>query len=374
MHLGHPEESLFPAALIRRAANTVLVERKATSLQYSATSGLAELRQVVIKPTLSGREGLSIENALVTHGISEAIDLMADLFLCPGTPVLASDPTYLWAIRAFKLRGAVVHTIPVDENGVVPMQVARLFDYLESSGTPPPFLYVTPSHHNPTGLTMPASRRRELLEVCAQRRLLLFEDDAYADLSYESVPSSLFSNDTRDVVVYARTTSKSLAPGLRIGWILGSVEVIEALDRLKATGSCALSSAIAAEILVDPDYPAELKRINSAYKAKMDCAVEALQRSCPRTWTFSRPSGGFYIWLTSCCATDSISICQHIADQGVLCAPGAYFFANSEPYAAIRLSISHVREHEISRAIETVCEVLNAPYGESHDANSTKKG
>lgn len=269
--VGRPDARLFPTKTWQRLTNSSLRQIGTNISRYGEPAGVWKLRQAVAEYAGAAR-GIRADasQVLIVNGIQESINILARLFIQPGTRVAVENPCYSGAANVFDSHGATLVPVPVDEHG--------------AAVTPPPqdvaFAYLTPSHQYPTGGTLPLERRMRLLEWARRERSYIVEDDYDSDFYYDSVPlPALQSLDEHGQVIYLGTFSKSLAPGLRLGYMIVPEHLVEVATKVKALlNNCCpwLAQDLLAEFVASGAFIHHLRRIRTIYCARRDCLVETL--------------------------------------------------------------------------------------------------
>jgi 2-aminoadipate transaminase len=295
------------------------------------------------------------DELLVTSGGIEALELVSKSFLDKGDTVVVEGPTYLGAIMAFRGFEANVDAVPLDDDGLdVDDLAARL-----ARGLRPKLLYTIPDHQNPAGVTLSAERRVALVELARRYGFLIVEDVAYRELGFDgSALESLWSLG-RDVVVQAGTTSKTFCPGTRLGWAAGPAEIVAQLVAAKQnTDQCA--SALAQRIYEEYSrrgwIDEQLPRSRALYARRCERLLAALERTMPEGVEWTRPSGGFFSWLTL--PVDAGELARRAVDQGVAVVPGGPFFPDGQGTTNLRLSYSNVADELIDVGIERIAALV----------------
>jgi 2-aminoadipate transaminase len=219
---GLPAPEVFPVREFRESSAFVLEESPERALQYSETEGFLPLRRFLAEKV--GKYGVAAgpENVLLTNGAQQALDLLGKVFISPGDTVLTEAPTYLGAVQAWNAYEPRFVTVPLDDDG---MRVDKLDELLERN--PIKFIYVLPNFHNPAGTTLPLERRRELVDVAARHNVFIVEDDPYGELRYEGEDVPPIISLHKENTIYLGTFSKTLAPGIRLGWIIAPEVVMD---------------------------------------------------------------------------------------------------------------------------------------------------
>ncbi len=290
---------------------------------------------------------------LITMGAQNALYLIAQLLAGPGTTVGVEDPGYVDARNIFALTGARVRPIPVDENG---MQVGRAVDRCDC-------VYVTPSHQSPTTATLPMARRVALLERASRRGICVIEDDYEAEANFVGSPTSaLKSMDREQSVVYVGSFSKSLAPGLRIGYLVAAAPLIaeaRRLRRLILRHPPSNNQRTVALFISGGYYDALVLRLQRVYQGRWEAMGEALARHLPDSAT--TPSfGGTSYWLRGPEGLDSEALARAALEDGVVIEPGAvHFFGPERPRNTFRLGFSSIPAEKIAPGIEKLAQIVD---------------
>ncbi len=335
---GLPAPELFDVEGLRTAFGKALsAPQVGANLQYSTAEGIWALR-VQLAARLTG-EGLPTdpEQILVSTGSQQALTLLATILLDPGQTVLVEDPTYLSALQAFLLGGARAVAVPADPAGI---RIDALEHALRRER--PAALYLVPTFANPTGLTLPADRRREVARLVAEHDVWLVEDDPYSALRFAGRPVPPISADpalaTRSV--YLGTFSKIGCPGLRLGWLRAPVEIMETLAIVKQAGdlhTSTLIQAAAAHYLADADLDAHLNRVRAAYRERRDAMLAAMPQTMPPGTTWTEPEGGMFLWVTLPEGYDATARLARAMTEGVAYVPGAQFHASRAEPRTLRM-------------------------------------
>jgi 2-aminoadipate transaminase len=355
---GFPAPEAFPVDVVQNLLARLVAEQAATALQYSPTEGLPVAREAV-SALLRDTQGREVDprEVLVTSGGIEGLQLLTRILVEPGDRVLVEAPTYLGAIMAFGGFEAEVEGVPVDEHGlrVDDLEVAL------RHGPRPKLLYVIPDHQNPSGLTLSLERRCALVELCRRHSLLIVEDVAYRELGFDgSALPSLWSL-APDVVVQLGTFSKILAPGVRLGWAVGPPAIVTSMTAAKQNSDqCAgaLGQTLMAEYVLGGHLPGMLVTARSLYRQRAGAMLDALARYMPEGVSWTRPAGGFFVWLTAPEDVDTRALVTPAARLGVAYVPGAPFYTDSRGGNQIRLSYSRADEASIDEGIRRLAPLL----------------
>ena len=355
---GFPDPQTFPADILAGIAAKLIAQDPGVALQYSATEGLAGARDYVAG-RLEFREGTapSAGELMITSGGIDCMELLAKSFVDPGDVVVGEAPTYLGAIMAFRGYEADVRGVAMDDDG---MRVDLVADLL-ASGLRPKIVYTIPDYQNPTGLSMNAERRHELVRLARRYGFLILEDVAYRDLGFASAPPRSLWSLAPDVVLQAGTFSKIFFPGVRLGWAAGPAEIISRLVVAKQN-SDQCSGALGQRMLEEYGRAGHLDRqivsSRALYARRAGLMVDALTAHMPDGTTWTRPQGGFYVWLTAPDGVDTVALSAAARDRKVAYVPGRPFYPTEAGAAQIRLAYSRVADHLIDEGIRRIGEVL----------------
>jgi 2-aminoadipate transaminase len=280
----------------------------------------------------------------------ECIALACQSLIEPGDAIAVEAPTYLGGLMAFARYGADVQAIPIDDDGLV---VEALAERLEA-GLRPKLLYVIPEYQNPSGRTLPLPRRQALVELCRRHGVLIFEDVAYREISFDTPAEPTLWSLGPDVVLQAGTFSKVLSPGFRLGWAAGPGGVISRLAAAKqTTDQCAggLGQRIVEEYGRSGQFERRLPQTRALYASHWAAVEQALRRHMPAGVRWSVPTGGFFSWLTLPDELDTMALRPAALDAGVMYVPGSLFYVGDGPRNELRLSFSLLGEDELETAV-----------------------
>jgi 2-aminoadipate transaminase len=367
---GLPAPEVFPIQRFEEACHKVLSQQAAAALQYGATEGYEPLRELIANNL--DRYGIKakVENVLITSGSQQALDLIGKLFINRGDRVLVEAPTYLGALQAFNVYGAEYVSVPVDADG---LRTSLLESPLRSG---PKFMYVLPNFQNPAGTTLSEGRRHELVLLADNYGVPIIEDDPYGQLRYEGehLPplvvldrENLRRDDGYSIgnVIYLSTFSKTLAPGLRLGWIVAPPEIIGKLAQLKQGADLHTSTFtqfVAYEVARDGFLDQHVKLIRQVYRERRDVMLQALLEGFPPTVTWTHPLGGLFLWVTLPAGADMQAIFQSALEQNVAFVPGDSFYAseNREGSRHMRLNFSNAAPEQIREGIRRLATAVKS--------------
>ncbi len=371
---GLPAPELFPLAEVRAATERVLREQGPRALQYGATEGYRPLRELLGRHM--GRYGIEVtpDNVLITTGAQQGLDLIGKLLLNPGDRVAVEDPTYLGAIQAFTSYQARYLTVPIDDEG---MRMDLLEEALRAA---PKFVYVLPNFQNPTGVTLSLERRRRLVELAAHYGTPVVEDDPYGQLRYAGghlpplvrLDAELHGcahgeRSFRGAVLYLGTLSKTLAPGLRVGWIVAPAEVAQRLTQMKQGAdlhSSTFAQMVACETARGGFLDRHVRVVREVYGRRRDTMLAALERHFPPGVRWTRPDGGLFLWVTLPAGLDAQALLPRALAARVAFVPGASFHARGGGANTFRLNFSYSPPEAIEEGVRRLGQVLAAALRE----------
>lgn len=354
---GLPAPELFPVKEVAASANAVLKKRGAASLQYSITEGIMSLREKIAAMLSIAEQKMSSENVIITQGSQQALDLLSKVFIDPGSPVFTENPTYLGALQAFQLFQANVTAIPSDAGGI---NVSLLRDRLMREK--PRFVYLMPNFQNPTGLSYPLERRKELVSLAREFDIILIEDDPYGALRFEGerLPS-LFSLAEGRNVVYLSSFSKTIAPGFRIAYVAGEVDLLKKLVIAKQGTDLQTNTFgqyIVNEYLESGHYQTHIDMVTQTYRERRDVMLAALERLFPKSVSWNKPSGGMFFWVRLPDGSDAGAILNKCIEHNVAFVPGTEFYPDRSEKNTMRLNFTNALPSDIEEGIRRIGEVL----------------
>jgi len=348
---SYPSPALMPVEAMGRAISTALKQSGATLFSYGPTAGYPPLRQAIASRMREQGSAADAGQVMITNGAQQGLELVFRSFLDPGDVVVIEEPTYTGALSVAAALGARVVGLPLDEEGIRP-------DLLEIAleRHRPKLLYVQPTFHNPTSRVMSEARRRRLLALARRYRCPVVEDDWAGDLRFEGQPlPSLHAIDGGRHVIYLGTFSKSLMPGLRVGWVAAPPAVIEKLVGLKRIQDCGTSPLLQAglQLFVEGGgLEKHLERVRPAYRRQRDCMIEALQRYFPSDVGWTHPSGGLFLWVTLPAGFDGHELFVAARQQGVIYSKGELFHSDGSGHNALRLTYSSATPEQIESGVK----------------------
>jgi len=356
---GLPAPELFPVDDVLCATERVLHETGAGALQYSPSEGFAPLRETFAAESRKRGIDCCADDILIMTGSQQPLDLAGKIFLDAGDCVLTESPTYMAAIQSFQTYGARFAAVPTDEKGLIPEELPALIER-ES----PKFLYTIPNFQNPTGVTLAAERRKTLYSIAARYGLIVLEDDPYGCLRYAGKTiAPIKALDTEGIVLYQSTISKTIAPGLRVGWVVASREIRAKLTIAKQAAdlhTSSLDQRIVHRYLADFDSQAHIERIRRSYGERFATMDATLRETMPEGFWWTHPEGGMFLWVTCPEGVNTNELMREALERKVLFVPGQDFFSDAPGQRFMRLNFSNAAPEKIREGIRRLAEVCHA--------------
>lgn len=356
---GLPYTRSFKTEKMVEATRLTMERQGNEALQYGPSEGHSGLKQHIVN--ILARENIKVNenDFIITDGSQQALDLIGKIFIDPGDVIFVEAPSYVGALNAFAAYQPKIVGIPLDDKG---LRVDLLEEKLKTAKKQKPkFLYLVPNFHNPAGVTLSLARRKRLLELSQQHNLLLIEDNPYGFLRYDGeLLPSLRSLDEN--VVYISTFSKIFSPGIRLGWAIAPHPILEKLIFAKQSADLCSSSftqRVVEEFLNANKLDGYLADLIQRYRRKRDIMLESLEEYFPPETKWTKPEGGFFIWVELPDYLDSTEMLAEAISEKVAYVPGKAFFADGSGANFMRLCFSYPAEEEIREGIRRLAEVIN---------------
>jgi 2-aminoadipate transaminase len=349
---GLPAPEVFPVRDFQDACEWVLGHDAELALQYGPTEGFPPLKDWVVEAMHRYELPAERHNVLFTNGSQQALDLIGRVFINEGDKIITGSPTYLGAIQAWNVYGPRYVTVPLDDDGM-------RMDELEKALAANPgvkFIYVLPNFHNPAGTTLPLERRYRLVELAANHRAFVIEDDPYGELRFEGEDIIPICALHKENVIYLSTFSKTLAPSLRLGWIVAPEAVIAKLVHAKQGADLHTSSLIqyvTYDICQRGLIRAHVRKIRPIYRERRDTMLKAMEEHFPPGVTWTKPQGGLFLWVRLPEYLDSEDLLEIAIEEKVAFVPGRAFYpGGSDGHCCIRLNFSYSPPEIIEEGIK----------------------
>jgi len=356
---GLPAPDIFPVEAVARATERVLREHGPQALQYGTTEGYLPLREMLARHTARYGMHITPDNILITSGSQQALDLLGKVFINRGDRIVVEAPTYLGALQAWNAYGAEYITVKMDEQG---MDIDALEAALRAG---PKFIYVLPNFQNPTGITLSLDRRKRLVSLADYYGVPIIEDDPYGQLRYEGKhmpPVAVLDEKSwhrgeysySGNVIYLSTLSKTLAPGLRLGWVVAAPEVIRKLAQAKQGAdlhTATFTQMVAYEVARDGFLDRHIQTIRRVYSERRNIMIEAMREHFPESVHWTEPEGGLFLWVTLPTKVDTTELLKQALEEQVAFVPGAPFYASGGGHNTFRLNFSNASPDAIREGI-----------------------
>ena len=348
---GLPAPEMFPVREFQEACDYVLRNEGPKALQYGETEGYGPLKTYLVERMRKYGVPAEEENILLTNGSQQALDLIGKVFVDDQCLVCTERPTYLGALQAWNAYEANYCTVPLDENGMV-------VDGLEAAiqRSRPKFVYVLPNFHNPAGVSLSEERRKQLVEIALKYDLFIVEDDPYGELRFEGQDLTPLVTQAKERTIYLCTFSKTLSPGIRLGWIVAPRAVISKLVLAKQGADLHTSTflqMVVNDICERGILRRHVKRIRATYLERRDAMLDAMAEFFPDQVEWTHPQGGLFLWVTTPPKVDTVDLFKVAVAEKVAYVPGVSFFpeGDSEGRHKMRLNFSYCKPEVIVEGI-----------------------
>jgi 2-aminoadipate transaminase len=359
---GLPAPETFPVDDLKEIAVEVLEEDGRNALQYGTTEGDPLLRKMLVER--HNRQGLNIgvENLIITSGSQQGLDLIARILINQDDYVLCGLPSYLGGISAFGVYGAKLKGIPLDDLGMKPDELEKAIVTLKELGRKIKFIYIIPDFQNPAGITLPESRRLQIIDIAEKYDLLIVEDSPYREIRFEGEPQQMmFSLDKKGRVITLCTFSKILAPGFRVGWVISRPEILDKIVMAKQTADLCTSAfvqKILARYLEKGLLEKNLPKTIALYRERRNHMLGCFKKYMPDKVKWTEPQGGLFLFVTMPAYLDAGIILKKAIDNNVAFVDGATFFCNDSGHNTMRINFSFSNNDEIEEGVERLAHVI----------------
>lgn len=354
---GYPSADTFPLQDIKELSALVLDKYGAKALQYGATQGVPELRQV-----LSDRYGVPVERIQITTSSQQGIDVCTRILADPGDVILTSDPSYLGALQSFHSYRADIVGVPhLGDLAALRSAYVETIEGLRKAGKRIKFLYMIPDFQNPSGETLTLAERKMLLELAETYDFLVVEDCPYRELRYEGEPVPTMYSLAPDRVLHLGSFSKIFAPGFRLGWIFGAPQLLDQIYVCKQSLDLCppiFDQYLAAEFMGTGRLDANLAKSKELYRSKRDLLLQMLAETMPEGVSWTHPEGGLFLFLTLPEGFDSVAFYDRALDAGVAYVAGSFFHTKGGRNT-MRLNFSFMTHDRIREGIRLLASLLH---------------
>jgi DNA-binding transcriptional MocR family regulator len=360
---GMPNISGLPLDAVSQSIAELVATRGTVAMQYGSGQGDPVLREQIC--AVMRLEGITAhpDDVVVTVGSQQAVDLVTRIFCDPGDVVLCEAPSYVGALGVFRAYQADVVHVAMDEHGLVPEALRDAIAVTQASGRTIKFLYTIPNYHNPAGVSLATPRRGEILDICRAADLLILEDNPYGLLGFDGEPYRALRADEAERVVYLGSFSKTFAPGFRVGWALAPHAVREKLVLAQESATLcppSFSQLAVSSYLRDCDWQGQVKQFREMYRERRDALLDTLTDHMPPGTTWTRPDGGFYVWLTLPEGMDAKAMLPRAVTARVAYVPGTAFYADGFGSRCMRLSYCYPAPERIREGVRRLAGVIGA--------------
>ena len=357
---GFPYPASFPIERLERSIASVLETEGTAALQYGGGENAKRLETIVLEREVARGIDEEAVAVSVTNGATHAIDGICRAFLEPGDTVVVEEPTFMGAIAVFENFGVDVVGAPVDEDGLdVDTLADRLTERRDRGDDDPTLVYTIPNFQNPTGATLSLRRRKRLLELAEMFDFVVLEDDAYGDLRYEGTSiTPLAGLDDAGRVIRVGSFSKTIAPGVRLGWLTAAERIRNAVASLTAGGTNTFTRSVVGHYCDVGHLNDSLPELRRTYANRRDRMLDALASSMPAGVTWTEPAGGFFVWVTLPPSVDTDDLLQPAIDAGVTYLPGSMFYSGDGGTNRLRLSYSYESPDDIDEGVRSLAETI----------------
>ncbi len=362
---GLPAPETFPLKELAEVALKVRKEDGAGAMQYGPSLGFMGLR-IAIAERMNrmympmGMEKITAENVMIVTGSQQGLDITGRVFLDKDDVVLIESPSYLGAIGAFALEQPKFVEVPTDGEGMIPEELEKLLKTTDRVK----FIYVIPNYQNPTGICWSLERRRKLMELATKYEIPVFEDNPYGDLRFEGEETApLISMDPKHLVIYSGTFSKTLAPGMRLAWLVCNDEILAKMDLVKGSTDLHTPSVTQREVAIymkDYDFEGHVQDNCRLYAHRRDVMCNSIKKYFPKDVNCTYPHGGLFLWVELPENCDSRELFEEAIKRKVAYVPGDSFFPVSGKKNYFRLNFSYNNDEIIEEGIKRLGEAIQS--------------
>jgi len=341
---GLPAPETFPTRDLEEITTEVLQKDGASALQYGTTEGDNLLRELLVERYRKQGLDINIGNLIITTASQQALDLIPKIFINPGDKIIVELPSYLGAISAFKSYGAEMVGIDMDKDGMRSDLLEKTLSDMQAKGEKPKFIYIIPDFQNPTGITMPESRRIEIIAIAKKYDLLIVEDSPYREVRFEGTPQkTMYELDGTGQVILLGTFSKVFVPGFRLGWVIAHEDVVDRIVTAKQSTDLCTSpfiQKITARYMQKGYFEKNMNNIIAPYRTKRDIMLQALRDYMPAGVTWTEPEGGLFLFLSLPEGMDAEELFHIAIEENVAFVLGTVFYSDNTGKNTMRLNFS----------------------------------
>ncbi len=358
---GMPNLSALPMEMMAEVIKELIITNGSEALQYGSGQGHPKLREQICD--VMALEGIRAnpDDVVITTGSQQALDLISRIFIDPGDVVLVEAPSYVGALGTFRQYQASVVHVEMDNDGLVPDSLRAAIKSVRTTGRKIKFLYLIPNYQNPTGVCLPADRRTEILSICREEEIFVVEDNPYGLLGFDKPSPNAMRAEDSENVIYLGSFSKTIAPGLRVGWAL----VPQSLkDKLVISSESSIlcpsnfTQLTISSYLADQPWRDQIASFCELYKVRRDAMLESLEQHFPAEAKWTKPGGGFYVWVNLPAEIDTKALMPKAIVAKVAYVPGSAFYADGLGSWSMRLSYCHPTPERIRDGVKALGGVI----------------
>jgi 2-aminoadipate transaminase len=359
---GLPDPESFPSVKIAQVIQKLLHSKGDIYLQYGSSRGSEEGIAAAVHQMRHRNITVPPEQIFMASGSQQVVSIVSQIFLNPGDVVLLENPSFVGAIGVFRNSQAQLHGIPMDEFGVIPEEMVKVIKRLKGHWIK--FFYTIPNFQNPSGLTLALKRRQDILDIAREYDFLILEDDPYGELWFQGGLDGvrpIKALDTEGRVIYTSSFSKTISPGIRVAWAVTTPEIIDRCDMARQmldVCSNPLMQAVAHELAMSGFLDEHIPRLRTIYMARAQAMLTALAQHMPAKVSWSRPNGGFYIWVTLPEELDSLDLLGKALQHNVAFVIGNSFSPDFTAKNKFRISFCHEPEDIIHEGIRRLADSI----------------
>jgi DNA-binding transcriptional MocR family regulator len=354
---GMPNLSALPMDMMAGVVNDLILNNGAEALQYGSGQGHPKLREQICD--MMALEGIRAnpDDVVVTTGSQQALDLISRIFIDPGDVVLVEAPSYVGALGTFRQYEASVVHVEMDHDGMIPDSLRNAITSVRAAGRKIKFLYLIPNYQNPTGVCLPADRRTEILNICREAEIMIVEDNPYGLLGFDKPSPNAMRAEDSENVIYLGSFSKTIASGLRVGWALVPQSIKDKMVIASESSILCPSNFTQLTIssyLADQPWRDQIASFCELYKVRRDAMLESLEAHFPQEATWTKPGGGFYVWVNLPAEIDTKALMPKAIVAKVAYVPGSAFYADGLGSWSMRLSYCHPTPERIRDGVKAL--------------------
>ncbi len=353
---GLPAPELFPVEELKRACEFVLSNSGPRSLQYSITLGYPPLRKFLAERLSQKGVDLEVENIMITAGSQQGLDLIGKTFFDEGSFVIVENPTYVGALHAFRAYHPHFVTVEMDQEGMILEEVE-----LHIKKSKPRLIYTVSNFQNPSGITMSKKRRERLVDLAQEYYIPVIDDNPYGEMRFKGEELPSLKKLGGDWVIELGTFSKLISPGLRIGWLVVSKEVMGVFERMKQGADLhtnTFAQYVIYEYIKNGNLDKHIELLKKEYSKRRDTMISALKNYCPEGVRWTEPEGGLFLWVFLPEGISATQLLQKALERKVAYVPGKPFYAKEDQDNTLRLNFSNASSEEIEEGIKRLAQVF----------------